>query len=353
MIYDGYGSMSQYLALGLARAGVAVDVIPFGYDPAGFPPEFVRLVASARPVAGAPTLVHASPLQDLAAIPRTEDLFFYTMWESSRLPTGWRELLSRCRAVFVPTAFARRVFVEGGVRAPVIVVPLGVDPALYQWQRRPERPGLHTLTVGTFVPRKNIDIGLAAWKQAFAGDPDARLTIKTRFRQRAFRDDDPRIRFVDKEERTHGIADYYRDADVLLALGNEGFGLPLLEGMATGLPVIALDSEGQSDVCQAVPDLLLPVPPGRWVDTGIPLPNCGVRAEPSVADVADRLRWVADHRAEARAIGERASVWVRRHRNVWDAGPRLLEHMEGLLATPRRLRAEGPARVTEQPASQH
>ena len=63
-------------------------------------------------------------------------------------------------------------------------------------------------------------------------------------------------------EPTRGIAHWYARADVLLALGNEGFGLPLVEAMATGLPVIALDSEGQSDVCADAGGLVMPVVPG-------------------------------------------------------------------------------------------
>ena len=47
-----------------------------------------------------------------------------------------------------------------------------------------------------------------------------------------------------------------------------GFGLPLVEAMATGLPVIALNSEGQSDVCEdAGPELVLSVVPERWEES--------------------------------------------------------------------------------------
>jgi hypothetical protein len=116
---------------------------------------------------------------------------------------------------------------------------------------------------------------------------------------------------------------------VLLALGNEGFGLPLVEGMATGLPVIALDSEGQSDVCSEAADCVLPVPPARWqVFDEAPFGRCGVRGIPSVEDVAERLRWVAQHRSEAQALGRAASEWTLAQRNIWAMGPALLAAME-------------------------
>ena len=155
---------------------------------------------------------------------------------------------------------------------------------------------------------------------------------------RAWHDDDPRITFVDSEEATPGIAHYYRDADVLLALGNEGFGLPLVEGMATGLPVVALDSEGQADVCRSARGLTLTVQPARWVEEGMPFPGCGVRAEPAVSDVVARLRWVATHRDEARAMGEAASAWTLLHRSIWDTVPPIVDQVERSLVEPRPLR---------------
>jgi glycosyltransferase involved in cell wall biosynthesis len=124
-----------------------------------------------------------------------------------------------------------------------------------------------------------------------------------------------------------------------MALGNEGFGLPLVEAMATGMPVIALDAEGQSDVCADAGDLVLSVPAGRWervIQT--PFGDCGIRAVPDVDAVAARLRWVAEHRDEATALGRESSAWAIRHRDVWDMGPAILDVMEAGLRPRRTLR---------------
>jgi glycosyltransferase involved in cell wall biosynthesis len=158
-------------------------------------------------------------------------LFINTMWESSRLPAGWTAALNRARTVIVPTRFVAKVCRESGVTVPIEVVPEGVDPAVYHYLERPTRPGLTTLIVGTVVERKHVREGVAAWKQAFADDPEARLLIKARFHLNNYQPDDPRITFVDANETSRGIAHWYREADVLLALGNEGFGLLLVEGM--------------------------------------------------------------------------------------------------------------------------
>ena len=224
--------------------------------------------------------------------------------------------------MIVPTRFVARVCRDSGVEVPIVVIPEGIDPDVYPYVERPEREGLTTLVVATFVERKNTRVAVAAWKRAFDGDPTARLIVKARFGYGNFVPDDPRIQLVDDSEPTRGIAHWYERADVLLALGSEGFGLPLVEGMATGLPAIALDSEGQSDTCADAAGLLLPVEPATWRDyEDTTFGRCGVHGCPSVEDVADRLRWVADHRDEARALGRAAAEWVPREPQRLDEGP--------------------------------
>jgi glycosyltransferase involved in cell wall biosynthesis len=193
--------------------------------------------------------------------------------------------------------------------------------------------------VGTVIGRKHILEGIAAWKEVFKNDSRARLIIKARFQYNNYGPDDPRIRFIDTNETTRGIAHWYARADVLLALGNEGFGLPLVEAMATGLPVIALDSEGQSDVCADARGCLLPVSPARWeVCDDPPFGPAGMRAVPAIPEIAAHLRWVAAHPKQARAMGRAASKWVLAHRNVNRMGPAVLDVLEKHVHPPRPLR---------------
>jgi glycosyltransferase involved in cell wall biosynthesis len=339
IIYDGYGSMAEYLVMGMARAGAKVNVAPLDLDPAGLTEEFLEIAQRSQPNAKAPVLYFCWPRSDLERFHAANDLFINTMWESSQLPAGWAEQLNRARAVIVPTQFVAQVCQKSGVAAPIEVIPEGIDPEIYHYERRPNRPGFTTLIVGTVVGRKHTLEGIAAWKQAFADDADARLIIKSRFSYGNYVPDNPRIRFVDTNEPTRGIAHWYQQADVLLALGNEGFGLPLVEGMATGLPVIALNSEGQADICEEASGCLLPVEPARWEPyEEAPFGRCGVRGIPGVEDVTARLRWVAAHRAEARDMGRAASDWVFRHRNVWAKSPAVLEVMERYIRPARPLR---------------
>ena len=338
-VYDGYGSMGEYIALGMARAGAIVNISPLLIDLNGTSAEFREMFYASRPEIVGPVLYFCGPSDWLDPYRGVEDLFINTMWEADRLPALWPERLNLARAVIVPSRFLVDVFRRSSVSVPVEVVAQGVDPEVYRYEDRPERDGLTTLMVGTVDERKHINEGIAAWKLAFENDPLARLIIKSRFQKGNYSFDDPRITFFKDNEATRGIARWYREADVLLALGNEGFGLPLVEGMATGLPVIALDSEGQADICAEARDYLLAVAPAAWVPyKELYWGPSGVQGVPGVEDVAERLRWVAAHRAEARDMGRAASEWVRKHRNVWRMGPSILEVMEHYVRPARILR---------------
>lgn len=331
LVYDGLGSMGEYLALGMARAGAALSLSLLQHDLEGTTSELRELIGQRQAEPGDPTLILAWWGDHLDRYQRSP-LFVNTVWETSQLPADWPARLNKARAVIVPTRFVAGVFRASGVNVPVEVVPQGIDPAVYHLEERPERASLTTLMVCVIRPRKNVAEGVQAWQQAFAGDPDARLVVKSRFGSVPLQTGDDRIQFVDSNEKTRGIAHWYRLADVVMALGNEGFGLPLVEAMATGLPVIALNAEGQTDVCEDAGDLVLSVPPSRWEPANeAPFGDCGVRAIPDVGATAARLRWVADHRDEARALGREASAWATRHRDVWEMGPAILELMEASL----------------------
>ena len=339
MVYDGYGSMAEYLVLGISRTGINVNIVPINLDLKGTTAEFQAIAHRRQNRVSSPVLYFCWPRPELQQFQNIDDLFINTMWESSRLPAGWAERLNQALAVIVPSKFLVDVCRHSGVTVPIEVIPEGIDPDIYYALERPERQGITTLIVGTLVKRKHTLEGIAAWKLAFADDPHARLLIKARFNYGNYTPDDPRIQLIHDSEATRGIAHWYQQADVLLALGNEGFGLPLIEGMATGLPVIALNSEGQADVCEVAGEFLLPVQPASWEESNEPpFGPAGVRGVPSVEEVANQLRWVATHRQQALAMGQAASAWVLQHRNIWAKGPAVLEVMERYRRTSTPLR---------------
>ncbi len=340
MVADGYGTMAEYIALGMDRAGTRVNVLPYRIVEAGLSDRLLELIRRSKLDRAAPLVHHSTVDAGFHLFRRCREYVISTMWESDGLPVTWLPALHAARSVVVPTRWCADVFRAHSITRPIHVVPDGIDPAVYHYRPAPERESVTTLMVGTNTGRKHLSEGIAAWMRAFADDPAARLLLKAHHQVGTLAAEDSRISYVDANEPSRGIAHWYRRADVLMALGNEGFGLPLIEAMACGLPVVALDAEGQHDICTEVPDLVLPVPgAGREPHVAGGYGRCGMRTVPSVDAAADRLRWVARHRGEARAMGREASAWVTAHRNVWDKGPAILEIVEGSVSPPRTLRS--------------
>ena len=87
LVYDGYGSMGEYLVLGMQRAGADVDSLPLDARPSGADSrELLALLTRARPDADGPVLYFSWPGPALDRFAGTRDLFVHTMWEAAGCP---------------------------------------------------------------------------------------------------------------------------------------------------------------------------------------------------------------------------------------------------------------------------
>jgi glycosyltransferase involved in cell wall biosynthesis len=166
-----------------------------------------------------------------------------------------RYSVGRADVVLVPSAATRTDVIEAFRFDPdrVVVTPLGVDPRF----RPASEPAiavarklyvLHKpfiLTVGTLEPRKNLPMlvrAFAALRDQFPHDlvlagPEGWLMdeIDRTITETGIGDRVRRIGFVDDES----LVALYSGADVVAIPSlYEGFGLPVLEAMASGAPVL-------------------------------------------------------------------------------------------------------------------
>lgn len=135
----------------------------------------------------------------------------------------------------------------------ISVVYLGVDKAKFSMNERTDNRRNYILTVSTLVPRKNIS-GLA---EAFvrANLPDTELIIVGQeprlskdWKLGAYKKH-PRIRFVGRASDQE-LIDLYQHAKMFVFPSfSEGFGLPPLEAMACGSPVLASNATCIPEIC--------------------------------------------------------------------------------------------------------
>jgi len=170
---------------------------------------------------------------------------------------------ARADAVLAPSAIIRDELSARGVRAPISVVPTGVDLERFRpGDRAAARRELGigdgeavVLYVGRLDREKSVDRVLLAFERIASTVPAARLLLVGHGTQaeqlRRLASSLPvatRIGFLGVRPH-HALVECYRAADVFLfASETETQGLVLAEAAACGLPAVAVDAPGCDEV---------------------------------------------------------------------------------------------------------
>ncbi len=195
--------------------------------------------------------------------------------------------------VFVPSAFARRSFLEAGVPADKVkAIPYGVRLEEYF----PTGKGddvFRVLCVAALNPRKGVGYLL----DAFAGLslPNSELVLRGAIEpgfERVLAPHEGRFRLHPAVAR-HRMRDLYSQASVLVLPSIEdGFGLVIGQAMACGVPVIATTNTGGPDLISDGTDGFI-----------VPVRDPGA--------IRERLRYLYEHPEAREAMGRAALAKVR------------------------------------------
>jgi GT2 family glycosyltransferase len=246
----------------------------------------------------------------------------YTMLEVDGIPPEWVRLCNEMDEVWVPSAFNAETFRASGVACPIYVMPLGVNPDYYN----PRIKGFRVTSSYTFLSvfewgeRKAPEVLLRAYSRAFTRQDDVLLLLKVTNRDPSvdvkaqiagldLPENGPPIALIYNQELpSHQMGSLYRSVDCfVLPTRGEGWGMPILEAMACGLPVIATDWSSQTDFMNE--HNAYPLQVARLVPAEAKCPYyAGFRwAQPDEDHLVHLLRHVCGNRDEAATKGMAAS----------------------------------------------
>ncbi|MBL8859381.1 MAG: glycosyltransferase family 4 protein [Planctomycetes bacterium] len=333
---SGYADEGRDLVLGLDAAGVRVRALPvqWGTPIALGPAAAERLARIASAILFEPAVaVQHGFGHDMKPVVGALANVGRTMFETDRAPTSWIAPLSRLDEIWVPSHWQLEGFARSGIeRSKLRVIPGTVDAGRFERGADPlaidGARGFNFLSIFDWSRRKGWDVLVRAFVESFAPEADVALVLKVHSslglkpeqiaaEMRAFIERDlgrttdsiPTILLLTARIASTDLPRLYAAADAyVMPSRGEGWGRPLLEAMASGLPVIGTRFGGNLEFMDDETSLL--------VDADlVDVPADAVReqplyaghkwGEPRVEHLKEHLRRVFCDPAGTRAIAAR------------------------------------------------
>ncbi len=219
----------------------------------------------------------------------------------------------RADTIMVQSHSALGAFTEFGCGQKTVVVSGGVDHEFFAPARRPPER-FRVLYVGRIELAKGVPYLLEAWRRLRLENAELALVGKVRPEMlsllRSYASQS--IRSLGYRAPSDLVDEYRRSSLLVMPSVNEGLAAVMLEGMASGLPVVATDSSGAEDCIHDGHSGF--IVPARDIQT-----------------LADRIAWCYRYRDEARAMGIAGRAEVLRNFTLHNYQQRVLASYELLV----------------------
>jgi glycosyltransferase involved in cell wall biosynthesis len=285
-------------------------------------------------------------------------------WEYGTVPRLWvRQIEHNVDELWAPSTFVRDVFVRSGVDPRrVSILPYGVDTAIFRAEGPLSRPQgcrkFMFLFVGGAIRRKGVDLLLQAYKEAFGPGDDVTLVISAGANP-AYAHNSltgsisefannvrlPHLQLLCEHIGDEALAGLYRACDAfVMPYRGEGFGMPILEAMACGKPVITNAQGPSQDYCS--PDTAYLISSREALVQEDPPPLGEMTGdftcfEPDAGELARTMLHVYEHPAEAERRGRVAGKLTRQKFNWARINELYLNRIQHLVG--RNERCQAPA----------
>jgi len=249
--------------------------------------------------------------------------------ETDRCSKEWVDCVNAMDLVIVPSSHTKKSFENSGeIKTRIEIVPEYIQPAMLEQKLEPMNLDVKTkfnfLMFGLITgqtpesDRKNTFYGIKWLCETFKDDKDVGIVIKTNLGRMSVIDrkdtefilrkliEEVRVGEYPKVYLSHGmmtdheVSSLYRSKDIHALVSftrGEGYGLPLLEAAASGLPVMATTWSGHMDFLSSIRFSgfeydIIDVHPSR-IDDHVFIPGCRW-AHPKEKEAKKRLKKIKD-----------------------------------------------------------
>ncbi|MBI2560779.1 MAG: glycosyltransferase [Planctomycetes bacterium] len=285
-------------------------------------------------------------------------------WEFGSLLKTWiKPMQNLMDELWVPSNHVRRCYIDSGINPEkVFVIPNGVNTNAFNPKVQPmklnAKKSFKFLFVGGTIWRKGIDILLESYVRSFTSNDDVCLVIKDMGRDSFYKGQDaskiisaiqatpnaPEILYLTEDIPVGKIAGLYTACDCLVhPYRGEGFGLPVAEAMACGLPVIVTKGGATDDFCTSetayqIHAKVIYFSKKEFVGQGWVL-------DPDRIALSEQMKYVFENRDEARLKGLKASKYIKESLTWEKAADMIIERFAALPSKPILRHSEKPAEI--------